>query len=102
MNVAGNGIYTFRKYGISQEYVNLYVLSILKQVHEHWPIKKIVSGGQTGADIAGLVAGVVLDIDTEAMYPKGYKMRYENGKDVECDPEQIREMIMSYAEKLDD
>lgn len=42
-------------------------------------IKKIISGGQTGADRAGLEAAKLLKINTGGYCPKGYLT--ENGKD---------------------
>lgn len=97
VNVAGNGIYTFAKHGFTQEGVNFMVRSILRQVHEHWPLEHVVSGGQTGADLAGLIAAAHLDIDCTGMWPNGYKMRFENGVDVKHTPQQIMEIIEKYA-----
>ena len=100
VNVAGNGIYTFSKSGVKQEDVNQYIWNVLSKVNEHWPITKIVSGGQTGADLASLVAGVSLGIETEAMYPSGYKMRFEDEKDVLMNPQEIYRQIMDYVSAL--
>lgn len=97
VNVAGNGIYTFNKHGFTQEGVNHMVHTILKQVHEHWTLDHVVSGGQTGADLAGLVAAAHLDIDCTGMWPHGYKMRFQNGVDVNHTPQQIMEIIEKYA-----
>lgn len=36
-------------------------------------VKKIISGGQIGADIAGLRAAKILDIETGGWMPKGFK-----------------------------
>lgn len=44
-------------------------------------ITKIISGGQTGADIAGLVAGKELGLQTGGTAPAGY--RTENGSNPE-------------------
>lgn len=97
VNVAGNGIYTYDKHGFTQEGVNHMVHVILKQVHEHWPLDHVVSGGQSGADIAGLIAAAHLDIDCTGLWPKGYKMRFENGVDVNHTQQQIMEIINKYA-----
>ena len=40
-------------------------------------IKKIISGGQTGADMGGLLAGKILEIPTGGYAPRGWKT--ENG-----------------------
>ncbi len=44
-------------------------------------VKKIISGGQTGADYAGLVAAKVLGLETGGTAPAGYKT--ENGPNYE-------------------
>ncbi len=100
VNVAGNGIYTLATKGVTQKDINQYVYNILKKVHEHLPLSCIVSGGQTGADLAGLVAGYKLGIQTTGMWPNGYKMRFEDGKDVNMNKEEILKMIIEYAEEL--
>lgn len=97
INVAGNGIYTYQKHGFTQEGVNNMVRLILEKVSEHWKIEHVVSGGQTGADLAGLIAAAHLDIDCTGMWPKGYKMRFEDGIDVTHTPAQIMEIINQYA-----
>lgn len=100
INIAGNGIYTWGKKDWTQEQINLYLYNMLKLVHTHWPIEKIVSGGQTGTDIAGAVVAVKLGIDCELTYPKGFKMRFEDGKDVDMSEYFVRELINDYVEKL--
>lgn len=81
INVAGNGIYTLKYYDWTQSKVNRYLYRVLVRVHEHWPIKKVVSGGQTGVDIAGIVAATALGIDATATLPKGYVQRDIDGND---------------------
>lgn len=100
VNVAGNGIYTLSKYAVDQHSANVYVYSILSLVHKHWTIEKVVSGGQTGIDTAGLVAACVLDIDCEGTWPKGYKMRFEDKQDVEKGHDWIEKWIASYVNQL--
>lgn len=97
VNVAGNGIYTFEKHGFGQVNVNQSIYDILFTVNQHWPIHHVVSGGQSGADIAGLIAAAHLGIDCTGMWPKGYKMRFSDGKDVNHTPEQIMEILNKYA-----
>lgn len=97
VNVAGNGIYTFAKHGFGQEDVNQAIYDILLTVNQHWPITHIVSGGQSGADLAGLVAAANLGIECTGMWPRGYKMRFKNGVDVNHTQEQIMEIINKYA-----
>lgn len=97
VNIAGNGIYTYARKGFTQEGVNSMVRMILDQVNRHWKLDHVVSGGQTGADIAGLIAAAHLDIDCTGMWPKGYKMRFGDGIDVTHTPEQIMEILNQYA-----
>lgn len=81
LNVAGNGIYTFALHGYTRDAVFRYTYDLLELVHATRRIGKIISGGQTGVDIAGIVAARKLGIDFEATFPKGYRQRDENGKD---------------------
>lgn len=82
VNVAGNGMATLHKHGYTQQYVNEYVHSLLGQVYEFFHIDMIVSGGQTGVDIAGGWAAVKLGIPCTLTLPKGFLQRHEDGKDV--------------------
>lgn len=75
INVAGNGIYTLNKHAWTQGSINNYVYNMLKQVVEFIPIEKIVSGGQTGVDIAGGIAGAALGLEVELLLPKGFVQR---------------------------
>lgn len=98
VNVAGNGIYTFAKYGFTQVTVNDMIRQILHQVDTHWPLEKVVSGGQTGSDFAGLVAAAKIEIPCTGTWPRGYKMRYSDGVDVNHKPEEIEAMMLEYIE----
>jgi hypothetical protein len=97
INIAGNGIYTFSNHGWTQEAVNEYIIEALGGI----PLVKVKgmrSGGQTGADIAGAVAGEVLGIKTIVTLPKGYVQRFEDGKDIEHTKEEIEAQIESWVE----
>lgn len=96
VNVAGNGIYTFAKHGFGQVNVNDAIRNILATVQEHWRIDHVVSGGQSGADIAGLIAATHIGIDCTGTWPKGYKMRFEDGKDVNHTKGEIMGIIDAY------
>lgn len=98
INVAGNGIYTYQKHGFTQEGVNSMVRLVLEKVSEHWKIEHVVSGGQTGADLAGLIASAQLDIECTGMWPKGYKMRFSDGIDVCHTPHEIEKLMRAYLE----
>ena len=82
LNIAGNGIYTLSKNGCNQDFINFFVYKVISKVHEHWPLEKIYTGGQTGVDMAGAVAGYLLEIPTEVTLPFGYVQRFEDKLDV--------------------
>lgn len=94
INIAGNGIYTLKKQGLSQSDINTYVFNCLSKVHEFHKISKIYTGGQTGVDLAGAIAGYNLDIDTEVTLPKGFIMRFEDGVDISMTKKQVEDLIM--------
>lgn len=100
INIAGNGIYTLQKRGYTQEKANRIVYDILAKVHEHHAIKKIVSGGQTGIDLAGGVAAYKLGIDCEMTLPQGFKMRFQNGKDYDHTEDFVRQLVLDYSNIL--
>lgn len=100
INVAGNGIYTLVKHGICQEEINQYVYEILKLVNHHWPIGEIISGGQTGVDLAGGVAGLALGIPTTMLLPNGFVQRDSDGVDREYSEEEIRKQVEYYEGML--
>jgi hypothetical protein len=93
LNVAGNGIKTLAKHGWTQARVNAYIYAVLAKVHEFLPFEKIVSGGQTGGDIAGGIAGVMLDVETVMTFPKGLRQRDETGPDCDHTEEEIRAQV---------
>lgn len=100
LNVAGNGIYTLAAHGWTQEKVNEWMFIMLSTAHEIAPLYSLRSGGQTGADHAGLVAGVALGIKSEGHYPKGFKRRFADGVDVPCDEGTLRAEIEAEAKVL--
>lgn len=100
LNVAGNGIYTFKKRGRSQDDVNAYTLSIMSPVHQHRPFSKVLSGGQTGADLSGIVAAIVLGIPAEMTMPYGLVQRHEDGIDRTHTVDEIVEQVMQGVARL--
>lgn len=101
LNIAGNGIYTLSKYKCSQEFINEFVYDVLSRVHEHWKIEKIVSGGQTGVDIAGAVAAKKLNIPAVITFPKGFIQRFEDKRDITQTKEDIEKQIDHWVACLD-
>lgn len=59
-------------------------------------LKKIISGGQTGADRAGLDAAKLLSIPTGGYCPKGFLT--ENGKDISLKKYKLKELKTSKYE----
>jgi len=80
LNIAGNGIYTLKE---DQNYVDYKVFMLLCQLFELIPRpQRIISGGQTGIDEAGLKAAVKLNIPAVCLAPKGWIFRDINGVDI--------------------
>lgn len=101
LNIAGNGIYTLsRSYGYTQHIVNQKVYDVLKRVVQKYDISEIRSGGQTGVDVAGLVAGMKLNIQTVGLFPKGWRQRFDDGVDQIREREMILTELMHYVEDL--
>lgn len=100
LNVAGNGIYTLIKSDVNQREINQIVFNIISQVHYFYPLDMIITGGQTGVDIAGAVAGYALEIPTEVTLPHGYKQRFEGGFDIDGNEEKVYEQIHNGVLKL--
>lgn len=101
LNIAGNGIYTLSKrHNWSQEAVNLHLVQVLALVHRECPISKIISGGQTGVDIAGIVAAHLLKIDAEATFPNGFIQRFADGQDTCRSEAEIRREVLDMAESI--
>lgn len=84
LNIAGNGIYTLYKDGlVSQEQANEYIEAVLLLICSIKDKRFIIrSGGQTGADTAGLLAGDKLGLETICLAPKHYMFRDINGRDI--------------------
>lgn len=100
LNIAGNSLNTFARRGWTQDIVNQVIYDILKQTHSYYPIDRIISGGQTGADIAGIIAAIKLGVPAEAMFPRGFKQRAQSGTDHFHTKARIERTIMGYVEAL--
>ena len=112
LNIAGNGIfaalagggqdgiYSLHSRGWPQERVNAFVHQVLSLATRQWPVKKVLSGGQTGVDIAGVTAAYALGILAEATLPKGFIQRGPDNRDRRHEASEIRTQIESGAAKL--
>ncbi len=80
LNIAGNGIYTFK---VSQEKINDVLYSTIKYLQDNGvEIQEVRSGGQTGVDEAGIIAAQRLGIPASVHAPKGFVFRTVDGRDI--------------------
>jgi hypothetical protein len=100
LNVAGNGIETLTKKGWPQQVTNQWVFDCLACAHALRNIDSVQTGGQTGVDMAGAIAGSRLGLPTRVLMPQGFKQRDENGRDFGNDPSALIEMILTSAQAL--
>lgn len=100
LNVAGNGIYTLAKKGWTQDSVNKYLFEVISKVHEFHPLDKVISGGQTGIDIAGVIAAHALGIPVVATLPNGFIQRGLSETDVCMGHDAIRDQVEQGAAAL--
>jgi hypothetical protein len=101
INVAGNGIYTWKLGGKTQEQVNQMMFDTLSRVKEMYPnLRTIITGGQTGSDIAGAIAGRALGLNVDVHMPKGFLQKNADGKTVSNTKEGITKYIEEAAKAL--
>ena len=82
VNLAGNGIYTLTKKGVTQDQANRFVTLVLAGLrNEGLDIAVTRSGGQSGMDLAGTAASMALGIPTTVHAPKGWQFRDVNNVD---------------------
>ncbi|HEY6436146.1 MAG TPA: putative molybdenum carrier protein, partial [Ignavibacteriaceae bacterium] len=100
LNIAGNGIYTWAKFKWDQDKLNIYMALMLQEVHRKHPIESIRSGGQTGADWAGLVAAEHLNIPGVGYFPKGFLQRGVNNIDFTQNKQELTKKMAEDVGKL--
>ena len=93
LNVAGNGLHTLVRHHWDQARTDEAVFGVLQTVAAHWPIARIVCGGQTGADLAGATAGIALGIPVVMTLPAGLLQRDADGIDRTHTPGEIRDQV---------
>lgn len=81
INIAGNGIHILHQHGWQQDQVNAWLQAVLAPVQEHWGLAHVRSGGQTGVDMAGVIAAYALGVDVTLLLPKGYLQRGTDKRD---------------------
>jgi hypothetical protein len=100
LNIAGNSIATLARHGMPQSRANAYVFETLQAVTRHWPLRCVVSGGQSGIDFAGGVAAIALGIDAVLMFPPGFLQRDIHGTDRAHTEAELRMELMRMAAQL--
>lgn len=101
LNVAGNGAHTLGRHNCTQAQINEYIFWTLSRTHALWPLRGIVCGGQTGADIAGAAAGLVLGLSVHILMPGGYLQRFADGQDVRVGRAGIIKQLERYCADLE-
>lgn len=102
LNIAGNGIFTLNKHGWNQPRVNSFVADVLNRVTQQYDREfVVVTGGQTGVDLAGAVAAVYCGLDTTVTLPRGYIQRGVDGIDRIHTREQIEAQIVDGAAQIE-
>lgn len=100
LNIAGNSIGTFARFGITQSQVNKKVFDILSFISKRYSIIQILSGGQTGTDTAGVVAALALGIPVKVIFPNGFLQRNESNNDFHTTENDYLDGVLEYAEEL--
>lgn len=80
LNIAGNCITRFPQ-TVQQTDINKLVVDLLTGTS----LIRIQTGGQTGVDEAGAMAGLNLGIQTKVVAPRGWVFRGRDGKDVKSE-----------------
>lgn len=82
VNISGNGAHTLAAHGLTQREIDRWVYMVLAPLHKAQRLTCVRSGGQTGADEAGIKAGLQLFLPCVALLPAGYMVRRADGMDV--------------------
>lgn len=103
INIAGNGLSTM-KGAMTQEQCDEFTYTLLKEIVTSpvlkVAIRKLRSGGQTGFDEAGIKAGIKLQIDTTALFPKGYKIKDLTGEKLQTREEVFKRLGYHQRKKV--
>lgn len=102
LNIAGNSAHTFaqNEKPLNQMQINQWVYQVLRAVCSKHKFQYIRSGGQTGVDIAGTISAYRLKVPTLALFPKGFRQRLADGRDVLQEPSRLIKGIEHYAKLL--
>lgn len=102
LNIAGNGIHTFQKFNITQKEINIWMFTFIFHLVNDYAItiNKIISGGQTGADISAAVVSDIFKIPCELTFPIGLLQRTVDGIDIKNTEKNIQEDITKMVNEL--
>lgn len=100
LNIAGNSLHTLAQQGIGQAAINMWLYGVLTMVHAHHPFERVISGGQTGVDTAGLVVALALGIQAEGTLPKGFRRRAADGRDFDSTEAAVRADVLDQTAQL--
>jgi hypothetical protein len=78
LNIAGSRLSSFGEW-VPQTLVNVWVYNYLEKIAREVRDLTIISGGQTGADWAGIVSAVKLELSVVANFPKDFRQERHNG-----------------------
>jgi len=122
LNVAGNGIYSLsgewsqgqlsdkQKFEYLDEgslinefqvSLNQWVYMVIAKVHEFWPLTNLISGGQTGADWAGGIAGEAIGLNVTMTFPNHCLQRDEHHKDFTQPVAMVQKKVDAYLKYVD-
>ena len=122
LNVAGNGIYSLAGAWTNdqltaqhkfktlddeklvyelQASLNQWVYMVIAKVHEFWPLTNLISGGQTGADWAGGIAGEAIGLNVTMTFPKHCLQRDEHHKDFTQSIVAVQKKVDAYLKYID-
>ena len=100
LNVTGNDIDVWKAKGVDQTKLNEDMLRVLSRVKENHPtLERVVTGGQSGSDIAAAIAARALGISVEVNMPRGFIQRV-GGKTVNRSQASVENYIEIEAKKL--
>ena len=74
---------------------------VISKVNEFWPLTNLISGGQTGADWAGGIAGEVIGLNVTMTFPKHCLQRDESHKDVTQSTDTVQKKVNAYLAYID-
>mgnify|MGYP001759754265 CR=1 FL=1 len=101
LNIAGNGIYTLKKKGWKQETINQWVYDVISLVHAHHGFDSIISGGQTGVDLAGAIAADACAVPhVEMTLPKGFLQRSIDNQEIIQTERDVLAQVQFYLPKI--